>query len=75
MLSGQSGIKTIFALYLTKTLCTGVAIMPLQLLELAVIIPRMFYKMFITRTPRGEQSVLFTPHIGRSTHKLCRRSR
>ena len=27
--------------------------MPLQLLELAVVIPRMFYKIFITRTPRG----------------------
>lgn len=31
----------------------GLAIMPLQLLELAVVIPRLFYKMFITRTPRG----------------------
>lgn len=27
--------------------------MPLQLLELAVIIPRAFSKMFFTRTPRG----------------------
>ncbi|KAF8193023.1 hypothetical protein BJ912DRAFT_1094023 [Pholiota molesta] len=28
-------------------------IMPLQLLNLGVIIPRMFYRMFYTRTPRG----------------------
>ena len=34
----------------------GLAIMPLQLLELAVIIPRAFYKVFFTRTPRGMYS-------------------
>jgi Calcium-dependent channel, 7TM region, putative phosphate len=28
-------------------------VMPLQLLNLGVIIPRMFYRAFITRTPRG----------------------
>lgn len=33
---------------------SALAFMPLQLLELAVIIPRIFYKMFITRTPRGQ---------------------
>lgn len=27
--------------------------MPLQLLELAVIIPRFFFETFVTRTPRG----------------------
>lgn len=31
----------------------GLGIMPLQLLNLGVIIPRFFYIMFFTRTPRG----------------------
>lgn len=30
--------------------------MPLQLLNLGVIIPRVFYRMFLTRTPRGARS-------------------
>jgi hypothetical protein len=36
--------------------------MPLQLLNLGVIIPRFFYRAFFTRTPRGTRSILF--HIG-----------
>jgi hypothetical protein len=31
----------------------GLGIMPLQLVQLAVIIPNLFYRLFITRTPRG----------------------
>jgi calcium permeable stress-gated cation channel len=31
----------------------GLAMMPLQLLELATVIPRAFFKVFYTRTPRG----------------------
>lgn len=34
--------------------------MPLQLLNLGVLIPRMVYRMFITRTPRGQYSILVT---------------
>jgi len=32
--------------------------MPLQLLNLGVIIPRFFYRAFYTRTPRGTHSIL-----------------
>jgi hypothetical protein len=36
--------------------------MPLQLLNLGVIFPRMIYRMFITRTPRGKRTcTLFSP--------------
>jgi calcium permeable stress-gated cation channel len=34
-------------------LFVGLGIMPLQLLNLGVIIPRMIYLLFVTRTPRG----------------------
>ena len=34
--------------------------MPLQLLNLGVIIPRLFYRAFSTRTPRGTHSILHT---------------
>ena len=33
---------------------TGLGLMPLQLLNLGILIPRMFFRLFITRTPRGE---------------------
>lgn len=36
--------------------------MPLQLLNLGVVIPRFFYLMFFTRTPRGQQHFL-TPNV------------
>lgn len=32
----------------------GLAITPLQLLELATVIPRVFYQLFLTKTPRGK---------------------
>ena len=35
-------------------LCSGFGLMPLQLLNLGIIIPRLFFRIFITRTPRGE---------------------
>lgn len=38
------------------TLFLGIGIMPLQLLNLGVIIPRFFYRMFYTRTPRGKKN-------------------
>jgi hypothetical protein len=37
------------------TFFLGMGIMPLQLLNLGIIIPRFFYRMFYTRTPRGKR--------------------
>jgi calcium permeable stress-gated cation channel len=37
--------------------------MPLQLLNLGVIIPHFFYRMFLTRTPRGVDSLPFSHPI------------
>ena len=39
--------------FLSYVLLSGVGIMPLQLVQLAVILPRWFYRIFLTRTPRG----------------------
>jgi len=41
-------------LYRLNDCLLGLGIMPLQLLNLGVIIPRLFYRMFLTRTPRGK---------------------
>ncbi|KAI0093708.1 DUF221-domain-containing protein [Irpex rosettiformis] len=41
----------------------GIGLMPLQLLNLGVIIPRMFYRMFITRTPRDFAELNAPPMI------------
>jgi len=41
-------------LYKLNDCLLGLGIMPLQLLNLGVIIPRLFYRMFLTRTPRGK---------------------
>jgi hypothetical protein len=41
----------------------GFGIMPLQLLNLGIIIPRVFYRLLITRTPRGNWAFLFTCYI------------
>lgn len=44
-----------FQLYARFTLFpVGLGIMPLQLLNLGVIIPRFFFRVFYTRTPRGK---------------------
>lgn len=40
--------------FLSYVLLSGIGIMPLQLVQLAVILPRWFYRIFLTRTPRGE---------------------
>jgi hypothetical protein len=53
--------KVVFrAYYLTVThqLSSGLGIMPLQLLNLGVILPRFIFLLFITRTPRGVYGVL-----------------
>ena len=39
--------------FLSYVLLQALGIMPLQLLNLGVIIPRIFFRIFITRTPRG----------------------
>ena len=39
--------------FLSYVLLQGLGIMPLQLVQLAVILPRWFYRIFFTRTPRG----------------------
>jgi hypothetical protein len=31
--------------------------MPLQLLNLGVIIPRVFFRLLVTRTPRGDYTI------------------
>lgn len=50
------GACVYFARYVVRLMgivVAGLGIMPLQLLNLGVIIPRFFYIMFYTRTPRG----------------------
>lgn len=42
--------------YQRSPLCIGLGIMPLQLLNLGVIVPQMLMRMFVTRTPRGEET-------------------
>jgi hypothetical protein len=44
--------------FLSYVLLQGLGIMPLQLVQLAVILPRWFYRIFFTRTPRGESGRL-----------------
>ena len=41
----------------------GIGIMPLQLLNLGVLVPRMFYRLFITRTPRDYAELNAPPMI------------
>lgn len=41
----------------------GLGIMPLQLLNLGVIVPRFFYRMFLTRTPRDFAELNAPPMI------------
>ena len=42
--------------FVSYVMLAGLAILPLQLLELATVIPRMFYELCLTRTPRGESA-------------------
>ena len=45
--------KSTFRSFFVINPCVGLGIMPLQLLNLGVIIPRFVFRAFITRTPRG----------------------
>lgn len=42
--------------------------MPLQLLNLGVIIPRWFYRAFLTRTPRGMFIPMYISSVTNLTH-------
>lgn len=44
--------------FLSYVILQGIGIMPLQLLNLGVIIPRFFFRLFLTRTPRGEWLII-----------------
>ena len=62
-------------LKLTVDNLTGLALMPLQLLELPVIIPRVFFSLFFTRTPRGECRRPFSAELCGAHRKVAPRSR
>ncbi|KAG6844854.1 hypothetical protein H0H87_003097 [Tephrocybe sp. NHM501043] len=49
--------------FLSYVILQGLGIMPLQLLNLGVIIPRIFYRMFLTRTPRDYAELNAPPMI------------
>ncbi|KAF9561728.1 DUF221-domain-containing protein [Agrocybe pediades] len=49
--------------FLSYVILQGMGIMPLQLLNLGVIIPRFFYRMFYTRTPRDFAELNAPPMI------------
>ncbi|KAF5381794.1 hypothetical protein D9615_005509 [Tricholomella constricta] len=49
--------------FLSYVILQGLGIMPLQLLNLGVIIPRAFYRMFLTRTPRDFAELNAPPMI------------
>ncbi|GLB41104.1 putative cytosolic domain of 10TM putative phosphate transporter [Lyophyllum shimeji] len=49
--------------FLSYVILQGFGIMPLQLLNLGVIIPRIFYRMFLTRTPRDYAELNAPPMI------------
>ncbi|KAF8955390.1 hypothetical protein BDZ97DRAFT_1674228 [Flammula alnicola] len=49
--------------FLSYVILQGIGIMPLQLLNLGVIIPRIFYRMFYTRTPRDFAELNAPPMI------------
>ncbi|KAF9527187.1 hypothetical protein CPB83DRAFT_876524 [Crepidotus variabilis] len=49
--------------FLSYVILQGLGIMPLQLLNLGVIIPRVFYRMFLTRTPRDYAELNAPPMI------------
>ncbi|KAM0746908.1 DUF221-domain-containing protein [Meredithblackwellia eburnea MCA 4105] len=52
--------------FVSYVMLSGIAIMPLQLLELAVVIPRFFYKMFVT-TPRDHAELNAPPMLNLGT--------
>lgn len=54
--------------FLSYVILQGLGIMPLQLLNLGVLIPRFFFRLFWTRTPRGEPNL--RPHVPILTDRL-----
>ncbi|KAI9438478.1 DUF221-domain-containing protein [Lactarius indigo] len=53
--------------FLSYVILQGLGIMPLQLLNLGVIIPRVFYRMLVTRTPRDFAELNAPPVINYGT--------
>ncbi|KAH9006634.1 DUF221-domain-containing protein [Lactarius hatsudake] len=53
--------------FLSYVILQGLGIMPLQLLNLGVIIPRFFYRMLVTRTPRDFAELNAPPVINYGT--------
>ncbi|KAJ8456119.1 hypothetical protein ONZ45_g18815 [Pleurotus djamor] len=49
--------------FLSYVILQGLGIMPLQLLNLGVLLPRFFYRMFLTRTPRDFAELNAPPMI------------
>ncbi|KAA1477844.1 DUF221-domain-containing protein [Dentipellis sp. KUC8613] len=49
--------------FLSYVILQGLGIMPLQLLNLGIIIPRMFLRLFVTRTPRDFAELNAPPMI------------
>lgn len=49
--------------FLSYVILQGIGLMPLQLLNLGVIVPRLFYRMFITRTPRDYAELNAPPMV------------
>ncbi|KAH9899740.1 hypothetical protein C8Q73DRAFT_639178 [Cubamyces lactineus] len=47
--------------FVSYVILQGLGLMPLQLLNLGVIIPRLFFRLFITRTPRADFAELNAP--------------
>ena len=48
--------------------------MPLQLLNLGVVIPRILMRIFVTRTPRGEQGLLCPSYCADDAPSRLRRA-
>ncbi|KAH9048051.1 DUF221-domain-containing protein [Lactarius hengduanensis] len=53
--------------FLSYVILQGLGIMPIQLLNLGVIIPRVFYRMLVTRTPRDFAELNAPPVINYGT--------
>ncbi|OSD04375.1 DUF221-domain-containing protein [Trametes coccinea BRFM310] len=49
--------------FVSYVILQGIGLMPLQLLNLGIIIPRMIYRLFITRTPRDFAELNAPPMI------------
>lgn len=62
MSSFKVGCYTLSHLHDRLTVKPGFGIMPLQLLNLGVLIPRMIFRIFWTRTPRGTYAVPTPSH-------------